>query len=670
MSAIARIDELKALLRRWSDEYYRLDQPSVPDSEFDRCLQELIRLERDNPELLTPDSPSQRVGAPPLEAFSTVTHRMAMLSLDNAFSTEDLVDFERRNCGRLGVDRLEFCCEPKLDGAAVSLIYEQGKLVQAATRGDGQTGEDITQNVRTIASVPLALNGSDMPEILEVRGEIFMPLAGFAKMNERAVERGEKVFVNPRNAAAGSLRQLDSRVTAQRPLAFCSYSVGYVSPGAQLPRRQSLMLSKLEEWGLPISDYMDVVVGADGCASYYDRMSALRPDLPFEIDGIVYKVDDLSQQELLGYVSRAPRWAIARKFPAQEEMTTLLDVEFQVGRTGAITPVARLEPVFVGGVTVSNATLHNADEIARLSVRIGDTVIIRRAGDVIPQVVSVVTERRPQNAAEVTFPSHCPACGSQVERDSGEAVYRCVAGLSCPAQIKAAILHFVSRKAMDIDGLGEKIVEQLLAANLIHGVADLYELEVDGVAALDRMGQKSAENLIMAIEKSKATTLPRFIYALGIREVGESTARALAQHFERLGDLQAASEATLIEVDDVGPVVADYIRQFFDRAENLETVNRLLAAGVSWPAVERADADAMLSGQTWVVTGKLESLTREAAAAQLQRLGAKVASSVSAKTDTLVAGPGAGSKLKKAEQLGITIIDEAELLRLIQEANG
>jgi len=669
MSARARIDKLKTALRRWSDEYYRLDQPSVTDSEFDRALQELIGLEREYPELLTADSPSQRVGAPPLETFSSVTHRMPMLSLDNAFSTEDLVEFERRNCGRLGVDQLEFCCEPKLDGAAVSLIYEQGQLTQAATRGDGQTGEDITQNVRTIASVPLSLEGKGIPEVLEVRGEIFMPLDGFAKMNARAVERGEKTFVNPRNAAAGSLRQLDSRVTAQRPLAFCSYSVGYVAPGAQLPHKHSLVLRKLNEWGLPISDYMEVVKGAGGCEAYYDTMAARRSELPFEIDGIVYKVDDLSQQALLGFVSRAPRWAIARKFPAQEEMTTLLDVEFQVGRTGAITPVARLEPVFVGGVTVSNATLHNADEIARLAVRIGDTVIIRRAGDVIPQVVSVVKDRRPPDAAEVVFPSDCPVCGSKVERDSGEAVYRCVAGLSCPAQVKAAIRHFVSRKAMDIDGLGEKIVEQLLIECLIKGVADLYELQVDALASLERMGQKSADNLVAAIEKSKATTLPRFIYALGIREVGESTARALAEHFETLEALQTAPEAKLLEVDDVGPVVADYVRQFFDHSENLDTIKRLIDAGVHWPVVERADANARLSGQTWVVTGKLESLTREAASAHLQRLGAKVASSVSAKTDMLVAGPGAGSKLKKAEQLGIPIIDEAELLRLLEESS-
>ena len=562
---------------------------------------------------------------------------------------------------------MEYACEPKLDGIAVSLLYRDGLLERGATRGDGTTGEDITHNVRTIPSIPLRLRGSGFPSLLEVRGEIYMPKQGFEDLNARARAAGEKTFVNPRNAAAGSLRQLDARLTALRPLEMCCYSVGRVE-GGELPTQHAQVLDRLHDWGLRINAESRVVSGIEGCNAYYEQLAERRDALPYDIDGIVFKVNDLGLQERLGFVSRAPRWAIARKFPAQEEMTRLLAVEFQVGRTGAITPVARLEPVFVGGVTVSNATLHNKDEIERLAVMVGDTVIVRRAGDVIPQVVSVVQSRRPENANLIVFPTACPVCGSPVEREADEAVMRCMGGLICAAQQKAAIRHFVSRKAMDVDGLGDKLVDQLVDEGLVDSVASLYTLQREQLLALDRMGEKSVDNLIAALDKSRSTTLPRFIFALGIREVGEATALNLARHFGTWEALSQATEEALLQVADVGPVVADHLRQFFDSPANLAVVDALREAGVHWPDLEVADeTEQPLLGQTWVVTGKLERMSRDEAKASLQTLGAKVAGSVSAKTNCLVAGPGAGSKLSKAQEHGVEIIDEAALLALLAD---
>ena len=661
------IDSLRERLDSWNYQYYVLDQPTVPDAEYDRCLRRLVELEREYPALLRPDSPTQRVGAAPLERFRQVTHDVPMLSLDNAFNAQDMLDFNRRLQDRLGDGEapLEFACEPKLDGIAVSLLYRGGVLERAATRGDGSTGEDITHNVRTIPSVPLRLRGEGYPQVLEVRGEIYLPRAGFEQINARARAQGEKMFVNPRNAAAGSLRQLDARITATRPLEMCCYGVGLVS-GGDLPAQHSAVLARLQQWGLRINAESLVVQGIEACDEYYQRLAARRDALPYDIDGIVFKVNDLALQQRLGFVSRAPRWAIARKFPAQEEMTRLLDVEFQVGRTGAITPVARLEPVFVGGVTVSNATLHNSDEIERLGVRLGDVVVVRRAGDVIPQVVSVVLERRPPDARPIVFPASCPVCASPLERAEDEAVVRCMGGLVCAAQQKAAIRHFASRRAMDIEGLGDKLVEQLVDEGLVANVAGLYHLQREQLLALERLGEKSADKLLAALERSKHTTLPRFIFALGIREVGEATALALARHFGSWEALAGASEEQLLAVSDVGPVVADHLRQFFDSPSSLAVVAQLREVGVSWPDLELAGAaDLPLAGQIWVVTGKLEQLGRDDATAQLQALGARVAGSVSARTTCVVAGPGAGSKLGKAVELGIEVIDEGALLALL-----
>lgn len=661
--------QLREQLDNWNYHYYVLDTPCVPDAEYDRHMQRLRALEQAHPELVTADSPSQRVGGAPLGEFSQVQHELPMLSLDNAFSREDMEAFYRRLCERLGgpAEPLELACEPKLDGIAVSLLYVDGKLVRGATRGDGRTGEDITQNVRTIASIPLRLRGSGYPPRLEVRGEIYMPRAGFEQLNADARGRGEKTFVNPRNAAAGSLRQLDPRITAQRPLQMCCYSVGLFE-GGQLPPRHSEVLDCLHSWGLRINSESRVVQGIEACDAYYDELAARRDSLPYDIDGVVFKVNVLALQARLGFVSRAPRWAIARKFPAQEELTRLLAVDFQVGRTGVITPVARLEPVFVGGVTVSNATLHNADEVERLGVRIGDTVIVRRAGDVIPQVVSVVHEQRPGNTAPIVFPDACPVCGSAVEREPGEAALRCLGGLVCQAQQKAALKHFVSRRALDIDGLGDKLVEQLVDSGLVHTVADIYSLPREQWLTLERMGEKSVDKLLAAIANSKATTLPRFIYALGIREVGEATAVSLARHFGSWEALSAASVEALLAVPDVGPVVADHLRQFFDSADSMAVVRALREAGVHWPDMPlQAAAELPLAGQTWVVTGKLEKLDRAAAKDYLQGLGARVAGSVSANTDTVVAGPGAGSKLDRATGLGVTVIDEPAFLALLAE---
>ena len=668
---VREADALRERLDNWNYQYYVLDRPTVPDAEYDRCMQRLQQLEAQYPALQRPDSPTQRVGAAPLDKFRQVSHELPMLSLDNAFNEQDMLDFNRRLLDRLGAghEPLEFACEPKLDGIAVSLLYRDGLLVRGATRGDGSTGEDITHNVRTIASIPLRLRGSGYPAVLEVRGEIYLPRAGFEELNEAARQRGDKTFVNPRNAAAGSLRQLDARITARRPLQMCCYGVGQVQ-GGELPGAHSRVLECLQGWGLRINALSRVVRGIEACDDYYRELAGQRAELPYDIDGIVFKVNDLGLQQRLGFVSRAPRWAIARKFPAQEEMTRLLDVEFQVGRTGAITPVARLEPVFVGGVTVSNATLHNADEIARLGLRLGDTVVVRRAGDVIPQIVSVVPERRPAGAAAIAFPATCPVCGSPVERAGEEAVLRCMGGLVCAAQQKAAIRHFASRRAMDIEGLGDKLVDQLVDEGLVDNVAGLYRLQREQLLGLERMGEKSADNLLQALERSKRTSLPRFIFALGIREVGEATALALARHFGSWEALAQASEEQLLQVSDVGPVVADHLVQFFDSPSSMAVVEQLRAAGVSWPDLAVSAAELPLSGQTWVVTGKLEALGRDEARARLQALGAKVAGSVSAKTTCVVAGPGAGSKLARATELGVEVLDEAAFLARLADLEG
>lgn len=648
--------------------YHALDDPEITDSEYDRLFRRLQELEAQYPHLKSVDSPTQRVGVAPLSAFAEAEHLQPMLSLDNAFSDEEVSDFERRIRERLKLNgTLAFACEPKLDGVAISLLYRNGALERGATRGDGRKGEDITANVRTITALPLRLRGDDVPVLIEVRGEIYMPRAGFEALNASARESGDKTFVNPRNAAAGSLRQLDSRITASRPLAFFAYGTGY-SEGWNTPGEHSAVLAQLQDWGLPVNPLIEVVHNLDGCFDYYRRMAALRDSLDYDIDGIVYKVNDLDLQKRLGFVARAPRWAVARKFPAQEMTTTLLDVEFQVGRTGAVTPVARLDPVFVGGVTVSNATLHNRDEIERLDLRIGDRVVVRRAGDVIPQIVRVVEGERSPDARAIEFPTQCPVCGSPVERGEGEAVLRCSGGLVCGAQRKQALIHFASRKALDIDGLGEKLVEQLVDRELVHSVVDLFRLDRDTLANLDRMGEKSADNLLAAINKARDTTLPRFLYGLGIREVGEATAGALARHFGSIERLASASLEELQEVDDVGPVVAHFIREFFDSSDNRAVVDGLLTAGVHWPDPQPASADAQpLAGQIWVLTGTLETMSRAEAKEKLQQLGAKVAGSVSARTDCVAAGPGAGSKLKKAAELGVEVIDEERLLALFRE---
>ena len=670
---VAEAEQLRAEIHDHNYRYYALDEPQVPDAEYDRLMLRLREIESEYPQLITPDSPTQRVGAAPLSAFATVQHEMPMLSLDNAFSDEELINFNRRIQERLKhTDHIEFACEVKLDGIAVSLLYRDGILVRGATRGDGARGEDITQNVRTIDSIPLRLRGTGFPAVLEVRGEIYMPKSGFEKMNDQAREKGDKLFVNPRNAAAGSLRQLDPRITASRPLEMCAYSVGLVDgvPSEHpWPTRHSDILYALRDWGFLINREMVVAKDIDECIAYYRKIQDKRMSLTYDIDGIVFKVNQRELQEKLGFISRAPRWAIAYKFPAQEEMTQLLDVEFQVGRTGAVTPVARLQPVFVGGVTVSNATLHNRDEIQRLGLKIGDTVIVRRAGDVIPQIVGIVDTKRPDNARDVVFPDHCPVCGSPVETVPGEAVARCDGGLICPAQRKEAIKHFASRKAMDVEGLGDKLVEQLVDQGYIKAVADLYQLTREQLAGLERMGEKSADNLLNALEKSKQTTLEKFIYALGIREVGEATARNLALHFGNYAALSNATEDALQEVADVGPVVAHFVAEFFQQEHNREAVTALKAAGVTWEDRDQPvnTADLPLKGLTYVLTGTLEAMSRDDAKAHLLALGAKVAGSVSAKTDYVVAGPGAGSKLQKAEELNIPVLDEAGLLALLQQ---
>jgi DNA ligase (NAD+) len=666
-----QVDALRREIDRHNYLYHTLDQPSIPDAEYDRLMRELQALEASHPDLITPESPTQRVGAEPVAAFGSVAHKLPMLSLGNAFSEQDLQEFHRRVMERLELsadDAISYAAEPKLDGAAVSLLYEKGILVRGATRGDGSTGEDITHNVRTIPSIPLRLSGKGFPATLEVRGEVFMPRKGFAEFNAAAEKRGEKTFVNPRNAAAGSLRQLDPRLTAARPLDIYVYSVGFVD-GGKLPDRHSDILSALQEWGFKVCPERQVVDGMAGCLKYYELIGKQRDSLPYEIDGVVYKVDRLDYQRELGYVSRAPRWAIAHKFPAQEELTVVNNVEFQVGRTGAVTPVARLEPVFVGGVTVSNATLHNMDELQRKDVRIGDTVIVRRAGDVIPEVVKVVPERRPKGTRPVQAPAACPVCGSAVVRPEGEAVARCSGGLVCSAQRTEALKHFVSRRALDIEGFGTKLIEQLVANERLRTPADIFSLEKDELVELDRMGEKSAENLLEAIERSKSTTLSRFLYALGIREVGEATAGALAAYFGQLSGVMAADEAALQQVPDVGPIVASHVAAFFAEDLNRQIIKELQGQGVTWPESEpQAQPDeGPLLGKVFVLTGSLSAMTRDEARDRIMALGGKVTGSVSKKTDYVVAGDKAGSKLTKAQKLGIAILDEVGLENLLSD---
>ena len=664
-----RVEELRTLVAYHLHRYHVLDAPEIADAEYDALFDELLGLEAKHPELTSPDSPTHRVGAAPLSQFNKVSHEVAMLSLDKCTTEEELGDWIHRCEGRLAAgERLSFFCEPKIDGVAVALVYEQGVLTLASTRGDGQTGEDITTNVRTIPSVPLKLEAANLPERMEVRGEIYIPIADFEAFNARVLESGEKPMINPRNGAAGSLRQLDSKVTASRPLTMFCYSLGW-SQGDWQPEAHSEVIAQFEQWGLRTNPLVRKVDNLADMMAYVDEVQAQRSSLGYDIDGVVIKVDRLDQQETLGAVTRKPRWAIAYKYPAEEATTEVLGVEFQVGRTGSITPVARLKPVFVGGVTVSNATLHNMDEIARLDLRIGDHVMIRRAGDVIPQVVSVIESKRKSGALSVELPSTCPACDSPVIHPEDEAVARCSASHNfCPAQRKEGLKHFASRLAMDIDGLGDKLIEQFVDLGMIATAADIFELQIDEVAELERMAEKSATNLITAIEASKTTTLPRFIYSLGIREVGEATALNLAQHFQTIENLLSATTDALIEVPDVGPIVAEKIRSFFDDEDNVAVVNRLIGIGVTWPVIEKPGAGAIsLEGQTWVLTGTLEQMTRNDAKALLVGLGAKVAGSVSAKTHQVVAGPGAGSKLAKATELEIPVMDEAEFLAFLKE---
>ncbi|PUX57398.1 NAD-dependent DNA ligase LigA, partial [Cronobacter sakazakii] len=644
-----KLTQLRTTLRHHEFLYHVMDAPEVPDAEYDRLMRELRTLEEAHPELVTPDSPTQRVGAAPLTEFSQVRHEVPMLSLDNVFDEASFLAFNKRVQDRLkSTDALVYCCELKLDGLAVSLLYENGLLVRAATRGDGTTGEDITLNVRTIRAIPLKLRGDNIPARLEVRGEVFLPQAGFEKINEEARRTGGKVFANPRNAAAGSLRQLDPRVTAKRPLTFFCYGVGLLE-GGELPRSHMERLQQFKAWGLPVSERIRLVKTPEEVLAFYHQVEADRPTLGFDIDGVVIKVDSLELQEQLGFVARAPRWAVAFKFPAQEQMTTVRDVEFQVGRTGAITPVARLEPVQVAGVLVSNATLHNADEIARLGLRIGDKVVIRRAGDVIPQVVNVVLSERPEETRPVVFPAQCPVCGSDVERVEGEAVTRCTGGLICGAQRKEALKHFVSRRAMDVDGMGDKIIDQLVEKEYVHTPADLFRLTAGKLTGLDRMGPKSAQNLVNALEKAKETTFARFLYALGIREVGEATAAGLAAHFGTLEALINASIDDLQKVPDVGIVVATHVFNFFEEESNRAVIHDLTEeVGIHWPApqvVKAEEIDSPFAGKTVVLTGTLSQMSRDDAKARLAALGAKVSGSVSKKTDLLIAGEAAGSKL-------------------------
>ncbi len=655
---------LQTELARLEHAYYVLDQPLVPDAEYDRLYRELLNLEQNHPDWITADSLSQRVGGTPLKVFNEVKHAVPMLSLNNAFEESELVSFDRRCREGLGLETVEYACELKFDGLAISLRYEGGVLIQAATRGDGASGEDVTANIRTIHSIPLRLTGKQIPDVLEVRGEVFMHRKDFERMNKHAATLGEKEFANPRNAAAGSLRQLDSKITAKRPLSFFAYGLGALEPANWLPKSHSQLLDLYLELGLPVCHERRVVSSVEGLQQFYQEIGAKRNQLPYEIDGVVYKVNLFKQQNTLGFVSRAPRFAIAHKYPAQEEITTVLDINVQVGRTGAITPVARLSPVIVGGVTVTNATLHNEDEVRRKDVRVGDTVVVRRAGDVIPEVVSVVLDRRPKNAKPFEIPSQCPICDSHIERLVDEAVARCSGGLFCAAQRKQALLHFAHRRAMDIEGLGDKIVDQLVDLNLVRTPADLYRLGFSALANLERMGDKSADNLIQSITQSKSTSLPRFIFGLGIRHVGESTAKDLAKHFGNMHALMDAQLDDLLSVNDVGPVVANSIISFMSESHNREVIEQLLASGIEFQVEERI-AGVDLSGKTFVLTGTLPTMSRDQAKALLEAAGAKVAGSVSQKTSYVVAGTDAGSKLEKATELGISVLDEDALMKLL-----
>ena len=669
-----KITALRTTLRHHEYLYHVLDAPEIPDAEYDRLMRELRTLEEQHPDLITPDSPTQRVGAAPLTAFEQVRHEIPMLSLDNVFDEAGYLAFNKRVQDRLkSSDDITFCCELKLDGLAVSLLYEDGLLVRAATRGDGTTGENITTNVRTIRAIPLRLKGDNIPARLEVRGEVFMNQAGFEKLNAEARRTGGKIFANPRNAAAGSLRQLDPRITATRPLTFFCYGFGLVE-GGELPHSHWESLQQFKVWGIPVSDRIRLCHSAEEVLAFYHQVERDRPQLGFDIDGVVIKVNSQALQERLGFVARAPRWAIAFKFPAQEQLTTVRDVEFQVGRTGAITPVARLEPVQVAGVMVSNATLHNADEIARLGLRIGDRVVIRRAGDVIPQVVNVVESERPENTQEVVFPSHCPVCGSDVERVEGEVVTRCTGGLICGAQRKEAFKHFVSRRALDVEGIGDKIIDQLVEKEYVRTPADLFRLSAAMLTGLDRMGPKSAQNIVDALNKAKETTLARFLYALGIREVGEATAVNLANHFGSLDKIMDADLDALIAVQDVGKVVAAHVRNFMEEASNREVIRQLVEdIGIHWPEITVVNIDELdnpFAGKTVVLTGSLSIMSRDEAKERLSALGAKVSGSVSKKTALVIAGEAAGSKLAKAQELGIEVIDEAEMIRLLESQHG
>ncbi|MFC0268046.1 NAD-dependent DNA ligase LigA [Kushneria aurantia] len=659
--------ELRGRLEEANYRYYVEDAPSITDAEYDRLLRRLQDLEAAHPELATADSPAQRVGAPPAEGFPEVRHAIAMLSLDNAFDEDEVRAFARRVAERLERDEadIDFCCEPKLDGLAVSLVYENGLLVQGATRGDGRSGEGITANLRTLRSIPLRLRGESPPERLEVRGEVYISHSGFERLNDQARRLGGKVFANPRNAAAGSLRQLDPGIAAARPLEFCAYQVADIDAD-RLEATHSALMARLREFGFRVSPELDAVRGTEGLLDFCRRMGEKRDTLDYDIDGAVMKVDDLRAQRELGFVSRAPRWAMAWKFPAQEQTTTIRDVEFQVGRTGRLTPVARLEPVQVAGVTVANASLHNMDEIARLDARIGDSVIVRRAGDVIPQIVSVIVERRPADARTIELPEHCPVCGARVERIGEEVDARCAGGLYCPAQRKEALKHFASRRALDIDGLGDKLIDALVAREWVRTPADLYRLEAERLAELPRLAEKSANNLVDALARSKQTSLARFIYALGISEVGEATALALTNHFGELEKLMNAERDALERVADIGPVVAEHIHTFFAQPHNRETIEALIAVGVSWEEVEIEDRPQPLTGQSWVLTGTMEAMTRDQAKARLAALGAKVTGSVSKKTHAVVAGEAAGSKLEKAQQLGVEVLAEAAFIARLE----
>lgn len=663
--AHARAATLRRELEEHNYRYYVLDDPVVTDAEYDKLFHELVALETAHPELLTADSPTQRVGAKPATELAEVTHRLPMLSLANAFDDDDAQNFDRRCREGLGLDEVEYACEPKFDGLAITLTYEKGVFVQGATRGDGAVGEDVTANIRTIRSVPLRL-AIEAP-LLEVRGEVLMFKKDFAALNERQAAKGEKLFVNPRNASAGALRQLDPKMTAERPLSFFAYGIGAVE-GVALPDNHGALMDQLAAWRFPVSNERAVVRGVAGLLDYYRRIGKLRPDLPFEIDGVVYKVNRFDLQQQLGFVSRAPRFAVAHKFPAEEATTELIDIDVQVGRTGAITPVARLKPVFVGGTTVSNATLHNEDEIRRKDLKIGDTVVVRRAGDVIPEVAAVIYAKRPANIREFVMPTQCPECASAIVRLEGETVARCSGGLFCPAQRKQALLHFAQRKAVDIEGLGDKLVEQLVDANLVRTPADIYRLGLTALANLERMAEKSAANILAAIDKSKQTTLARFLFGLGIRHVGEATARDLALHFGSMDAIMTADQAALLQVPDVGPVVAESIWRFFQEPHNREVVEQLRACGVTWPEGPPAakPTTGPFAGKTVVLTGTLSAMSRDDAKAKIEELGGKVTGSVSKKTDLVIAGVEAGSKLEKAQELGIAVWDEAEFLRNLQ----